>query len=101
MGIAGGEVAICFREARIFLDCEEQFRDGFIEAPSDEMRGACYEERREQAGAGTLACPIPISGCPAHVLRTPLTCQPLAKFGLRARARSTNAIIAPISSPKY
>jgi hypothetical protein len=55
MGIAGGEVTICFREARIFLDCEEQFRDGFIEAPSDEMRGAYYEERREQAGAGTKA----------------------------------------------
>ncbi len=28
-------------------------------------------------------------------------CQPRAKFGLSARARSTNAIMAPMSSPKY
>ena len=55
MSITGGEIAIWLREAGIFLDCKEQFGDGFIEAPSDEMRGACYEERREQAGAGTKA----------------------------------------------
>ena len=34
-------------------------------------------------------------------LRMPLIYQPRAKLGLSARARSTNAIIAPMSSPKY
>jgi hypothetical protein len=51
MGVTGGEIAIWLREAGIFLDREEQFRDGFIEAPGDEMRGAYYKERREHAGA--------------------------------------------------
>ena len=52
MGITGGEIAIWLWEAGIFLDCEEQFWDGFIEAPSDEMRGAYYEERRGTCGRG-------------------------------------------------
>jgi hypothetical protein len=35
-----GEVTIRLWIARIFLDCEEQFRHRFIEAPSEEMHGA-------------------------------------------------------------
>src|SRR5262249_933712 len=53
MGVAGGEIAIWRREARILLDRKEQFRHGFIEAPSQEMRLAYQRMRRTNAGART------------------------------------------------
>src|SRR5215831_7855443 len=53
MGVAGGEVAIRRREARILLDREEQFRHGLIEPPSQEMRLAYQRKRRANAGART------------------------------------------------
>jgi hypothetical protein len=37
MGIAGGEISIWYRKARILLDREEQFRHGLIKAPRQEM----------------------------------------------------------------
>ena len=40
MGITGSKSAMRLREARIFLDCEEQFWDCFIEAAAEKMRGA-------------------------------------------------------------
>jgi hypothetical protein len=55
MGVTGGEIAIRMRQARIFLDREQQFRHGLIEAPADEMRGTYYQERRADAGTGTEA----------------------------------------------
>jgi hypothetical protein len=53
MGIAGGEIAIRRREARILLHREEQFRHGLIEPPSQEMRLAYQRKRRANAGART------------------------------------------------
>jgi hypothetical protein len=41
-----------------------------------------------------------MSGWPAQILMLPLIDQPRAKFGLNANARSTNAIMAPMSAPK-
>ena len=55
MRVAGGEIAIRLRVAWILLDREEQLRHCLIEAPAEEMRGAYYEERRADAGAGTEA----------------------------------------------
>ena len=105
MGVAGGETAMRQREARILLDREEQLRYSLTEAPAGEMRGAYYKDRRADADAGTeaqrgfgmldrdvgLARPQP--ECAAD--------KPAAReFGLTASARSTNAIMAPMSSPK-
>jgi hypothetical protein len=50
MGVAGGESAICLREARVVLDCEQQLWDGLIQSPSEEMRAA-YQGERHTAGA--------------------------------------------------
>ena len=49
MHVAGGEMAIWERHARILLDREEQFRDCLFEAPAEEMRGAHCNERRADA----------------------------------------------------
>src|SRR6516162_10578663 len=51
MGIAGGEIAIRVRVARILLDRQEKFRHRLIEAPSEEMCGAYYHERSAGTGA--------------------------------------------------
>ena len=105
IGVAGGETAMRQREAWVLLDREEELRHGLTEAPAGEMRGAYYKDRRADADAGTeaqrgfgmldrdvgLARPQP--ECAAD--------KPAAReFGLTASARSTNAIMAPMSSPK-
>jgi|HubBroStandDraft_6_1064221.scaffolds.fasta_scaffold33304_5 hypothetical protein len=51
MGIAGGEIAVRRREARIVLDRQEQFRHGLLEPPSQEMRLAYQRKRSADAGA--------------------------------------------------
>jgi hypothetical protein len=51
MGIAGGEIAIWVRVARILLDRQEKYRHRLIEAPSQEMCGAYYHERSADTGA--------------------------------------------------
>src|SRR6516225_7078735 len=51
MGIAGGEIAIRVRVARILLDRQEKFRHRLIKAPSEEMCGAYYHERSANTGA--------------------------------------------------
>jgi hypothetical protein len=55
MGVAGGEIAMRLRVARILLDRKEQFRHCLIELPAEEMRGAYHTERRADPGAGTEA----------------------------------------------
>ena len=55
MSVAGGEIAIRERVARTLLDREKQLRHGLIEAPSEEMRAAYYNERQADAGARTEA----------------------------------------------
>ena len=75
MRIAGGEITIRLRRARIFLDREEQFRHRFIEAPSEEMRAAYRSGRSAHTGAGAEAvrgfddARIAISSWPAQILR--------------------------------
>jgi len=105
MGVAGGEAPICQRKAWIILDREEQLRYGLTETAAGEMRSTYYKEhvpvrtrglRRNEASA----CSIAMSDWPAHNLSVPLTSQPRAKFELSARARSTNAVMVPMSSPK-
>ena len=51
MGITGGEIAIRYREARILLDREHEFRYRFTEPASQEMRLAYYGGRRANPGA--------------------------------------------------
>src|SRR5215469_6571463 len=51
MRVTGGEIAKRHREARIFLDREDEFRHRLIEAPSKKMRCAQYSERRTDPGA--------------------------------------------------
>src|SRR4051794_31386027 len=46
MSIASGKKAIPVRESRIFLNCEEKFRQGLIEAPTEKMHGTYYNVRR-------------------------------------------------------
>jgi hypothetical protein len=77
MRVAGGEIAIRHRVARMFLDREEQLWHRLIEAPSVERRGAYNKERRADAGAGLRrsapsTCSIAMSGWPAYSLRVPL-----------------------------
>ena len=55
MRVAGGEIAIRHRVARVFLDRELQLRHRLVEAPGVEMRGADNKERRADAGARTEA----------------------------------------------
>ena len=55
MRVAGGENAVRMRMARILSDGEDQFRDRFIEAPAEEVRGADDTERRADLGARTEA----------------------------------------------
>ena len=104
--IAGGEKAISHGEARILLDREEQLRHGLIEAPAEEMRRPMYSERRTDAGAraeaqrGLRHARSRDRAGPPNILRMPLMYQPRAKLGLSASARSTSAIMAPMSSPK-
>src|SRR5207248_3421482 len=51
--VAGSEKAIWVREARIFLDRDEEFRHRLLEAPADEVCHTYVEKRRSDAGAGT------------------------------------------------
>src|SRR5689334_15750078 len=51
MGIAGCEIAVRHREARILLDREDQLRHRLAEAPSQEMRLAYYGQRCADPGA--------------------------------------------------
>ena len=55
LGVAGGEVTLWVRIARIFLHSQEQLRNGLIEPPAEEMCRANLNERRANAGAGTKA----------------------------------------------
>jgi hypothetical protein len=55
MRVAGGEIAIRHRVARIFLNRAEQLRHRLVKTPSVEMRGANNKERRADASAGTKA----------------------------------------------
>ena len=103
--IAGGDIAIRLWAAWILLDREEQFRHGLIKAPGQKMRGSYHVERPADAGAGTEAQRSfnmldRDIGLARPFLSMPLRCQPRAKLGLSATARSTSAIITPISSPK-
>ena len=45
MGVAGSEIPICKRMARIFLDRSQEHRHRLIEAPADKMRRADSNER--------------------------------------------------------
>ena len=106
MGVARGEIAVCKGMARVFLDRAEQFRHRLVEPPVDEICRANPHERRAHAraraeaqrGLDMLDRNIGLTGPNPE---EPLTYQPRAKLGLSASARSTSAIIAPISSPKY
>ena len=105
MRVARSEIAIWVGEAWILLNGQEKLRCCLVEAPAGEVRGAYYKERRADAGAGTEAQRSfnmldRDIGLARPFLSMPLRCQPRAKLGLSARARSINAIIAPISSPK-
>jgi len=55
MGVAGGEIPICKRVARILLDRAEEHRHRLIEATADKMRGAYSNERRANTGARAQA----------------------------------------------
>ena len=74
-----------------------------IEAPAEEVRDATRSAGPTRARglrrSAVSRCSIARSGWPAQNLRSPLVCQPRAKLGLSTRARSTNAIMALMSSP--
>jgi hypothetical protein len=105
MSQAGGEKTVLQRQSRILLDHQAQFRQCLIETPTDEICGAEIGMRPAGAGPGAEAqrgiemldrdirLPRPEPQDPAKV--------PAARqFGLSTSARSTNAIMAPMSSPK-
>ena len=53
MGIAGGEVAIGFRESWIFLYREEELWKRFVETSPEEVSGTGHVERPADPGAWT------------------------------------------------
>ena len=65
--------------------------------PDDTVNGAGADAGAEaQRGFSMLDCDV---GLGPNV-RVPQTSQPRAKFELSARARSTNAVMVPMPSPK-
>ena len=89
------------------LECDRSsFALRFVESPGEEMgRRRSRHSGRPLRSRGlrrseVSTCSIARSGCPANSLRKPLIHQPRAKLGLSASARSTNSIMAPMSSPK-
>ena len=95
MSVAGGEKAIWRREIRVVLYREEKLRYRLVEAPTERNSAPpiTIETQPDRARglrrSETSTCSIAISGWPAHQPSTPLMCQPRAKLGLSASARST------------
>src|SRR5260370_24109536 len=105
MGLASRKITVGVREKRPGLDRNPQPWHGLLEMSAEEQSGTDQERLLSRPRARGLRrkaispCSIARSVWPAHSLRKPLMCQPTAKLGLKARARSTSAIIASRSSP--
>ena len=88
------------------LDGEEQLRQRFDEPPAEQQRGADdgvdlaepAMRTEPQRSLGKRDRLVPPAG--ARILRMAPTYQPRAKLGLSASARSTSAIMAPLSLPE-